>query len=422
MSTTKQRIKKIGEEKKLKGEVIPTLKYESIRLLRKAIVPVIIAFVASFILCTIFGSFSLAPLSSTVAQIMQSTLTLSIFGAPFMGGYDFLSTDLLNSLAFIPDPFRFYVALVITVRSQLFSAASGINTFLPMSVVPIVFTAMLSTSTLKEEDIYPLLRVDRNKLVLIRSFVNITFYTFVSVLIICLLKQYIISSNTYVQIFSPLIYALTPPLSPSLIISVFIFLFFLQSLAIIINIYYRRAVYLISSILFVELVILLLSVVLPGIFTAGGALQTQIISSSVSSLLMMGYVEVLPQIMQLLIVSTIFSNSGGIMATLSQISRFLFLYQLGGLIHVFSPLFGGVWNLSFFDPQYLLQAIVLEMPDTLIFNGVNAAFAPYMAITLMITEALTKAAYYAWFNFLYVGVIPVALYSLATILFGRKTL
>ncbi|MEM2144956.1 MAG: hypothetical protein QW279_06320 [Candidatus Jordarchaeaceae archaeon] len=421
MSTTKQRTKKTMEEKKeLKGEMIPTLKYESIRLLRKAIIPVILASVASFIFCYFFGRFPLMYLSQVLQQIIQSKIVSSILNLPssFMIGSFSISTDLLNFLTFIPDPLRSYVALVITVRSQIFTAASGINTFLPMCVVPIVFTAMLFTSTLKEEDVYPLLRVDRNKLLLIRSFLNVAFYTLISVIIVFFIKQYLISSEQFVQIVSPFIYALTPPFSPSLVLSTFIYLLFLQSLAVTINLYSRRAVYLLPTLLFIELIILQLPATLTGAMNMG---PTLIISSTVSQLLMMGNVEILPQVMQYLTLFVILSNTG-IMSTLSQVSRFLFLYQFGGLIHTFSPLFGGVWNLSFFDPQYLLQCIIIQMPDTLLFNGVNAAFAPYMAIVIMISEASTKAVYYAWFNFLYVGVTSVTLYCLVTILFGRQTL
>lgn len=164
--TTKQKIK---EEKKLKGEVIPLLKYEGTRLLRKAIVPVIVACIVSFLLCNILGRVSLLVLSSIMLQIVQVgalSTTTSTFGS-------------------------------------VFSASSGINNLLTMIVVTIVFTAMLFTSILREEDIYPLLRVDRNKLLLIRSFLNVAFYTIISVLIIYFTKQYIISSDIWGRCFPP---------------------------------------------------------------------------------------------------------------------------------------------------------------------------------------------------------------------------
>lgn len=414
MSTDEQEFKKI-EGKKLGGEVIPILKYECNRLLRKAITPVIVASIAGYLFGIIFGSLSLNALSSYLQQAIQSLIMPFIM--PFPVPFSLISEDLLNAIAFIPDPLRIYVALVISARSSLFSAASGINTFLPMCVVPIFFIAMLFTSTLKEEDIYPLLRVDRNKLVLIRSLVNTTFYTIISCLIICLIKLQIVSGNFTVQLVSPFIYALSPVFSPSLILSIFIFLLFLQSLAVIINLYSRRAAYIIPSLLLVELMLLQL----PKMWF--GAASTSSIMMSTQSLvqyIMAGNFDMFIQSLSYSIVGLVLASS--LMASLSQVSPFLFLYQLSGLIHTFSPFFGGVWNLSFFDPKYLLQTIVLEMPDAFLFNAVNASFAPYIAIMIIINEWATKTAYYAWFNFLYVGVIPIILYSLATILFGRKTL
>ncbi|MEM2959738.1 MAG: hypothetical protein QW261_15665 [Candidatus Jordarchaeaceae archaeon] len=409
MSTDEQEFKKI-EGKKLGGEVIPILKYECTRLLRKAITPVIVASIAGYLFGIIFGSFPLLTLSSYLQQAIQPLIM------PFPVSFSLISEDLLNAIAFIPDPLRIYVALVISARSSLFTAASGINTFLPMCVVPIFFIAMLFTSTLKEEDIYPLLRVDRNKLVLIRSLVNTTFYTIISCLIICLIKLQIVSGNFTVQLVSPFIYALSPVFSPSLILSIFIFLLFLQSLAVIINLYSRRAAYIIPSLLLVELMLLQLPKMWFGAASTSSIMSTQFLVPYI----MAGNFDMVIQSLSYSIVGLVLASSP--MASLSQVSPFLFLYQLSGLIHTFSPFFGGVWNLSFFDPKYLLQTIVLEMPDAFLFNAVNASFAPYIAIMIIINEWATKTAYYAWFNFLYVGVIPIILYSLATILFGRKTL
>ena len=62
------------------------------------------------------------------------------------------------------------------------------------------------------------------------------------------------------------------------------------------------------------------------------------------------------------------------------------------------------------------------MPDPVLFNPVVSAFAPYFVLIIVITETLTKVAYYPWFNFLYVAVLPILVFALTTILFGRKTL
>lgn len=212
------------------------------------------------------------------------------------------------------------------------------------------------------------------------------------------------------SMFSPLLKGLTPTIS--LIPAIFIFLLFLQSLVVVINLYSRRAVYLIPSLLLIELLLVQTSSTL----TISRSEATQFLAQLVTYFPRIGNFDMLlPYITLYLVILVATSNP-------SIILSILLLPQLAGLIHTFSPLFGGVWNLSVFDFRYLPYTILLQMPDSLVFNPVYSALIPYAATIIAISESSAKVAYYPWFNFLYVVVIPVILYSLATILFGRKTL
>lgn len=393
---------------------MPLLWYEARNLLRKSPIPILVAVVASFLLTRFFGSFPIVTLSNTIQNTIMLTLVMRalniyiIFGGPFQP----ISQDVVNALSFIPVPLRDYFALIFCTRNTIYNSASGLNVFLALSVVPIVALMMLFTSTLREEDVYPLLRVDRNKLLLTRSFLNVAFYTAVAVLIIYFTKEYLLSSDPWVGIVYPVIEALTPV--AALIPSVLIFLFLIQSLASLINLYSTRAIYVIPAILLVELVIIQLPSAMMSIMPFSSqylSMFTQSIRISLDSFL---------QFAPYVVIMTVGSNS--LFITLSSVSRFLFLYHLGGLVHTFSPLFGGVWNLSFFDPRYLLQAIFLQLPDPVLLNPAVSAFAPYFVLIIVITETLTKVVYYPWYNFLYVVVLPILIFALTTILFGRKTL
>ncbi|MEX2705398.1 MAG: hypothetical protein Q6352_009075 [Candidatus Freyrarchaeum guaymaensis] len=401
-------------ERRLKREEIPLLSYEAKNLLRKSPIPILVAVVASFLLTRFFGSFPIVTLSNAIQNTIMFTLVMRAFNMNIMVGGPFqpISQDVINALSFIPVPLRDYFALIFCTRNTIYTSASGLNVFLASSVVPIVALVMLFTSTIREEDAYPLLRVDRNKLLLTRSFLNVAFYTAVAVLIIYFAKEYLLSGDPWVGMVYPVIEALTPV--AALIPSVLIFLFLIQSLASLINLYSTRAIYVIPAILLIELVI----IQLPSAMMSMMPFSSQNLSMLIQSINISldNFLQFAPYI----VIMTVSSNS--LFVTLSSVSRFLFLYHLGGLVHTFSPLFGGVWNLSFFDPRYLLQVIFLQMPDPGLLNPVVSAFAPYFVLIVVITETLTKVVYYPWYNFLYVAVLPILIFALTTILFGRKTL
>nr|MDO8078629.1 hypothetical protein [Candidatus Freyarchaeota archaeon] len=401
-------------ERRLKREEIPLLSYEAKNLLRKSPIPILVAVVASFFLTRLFSSFPIVTLSNAIQNTIMLTLMMRAFNTNIIVGGPFqpISPEVINALSFIPVPLRDYFALIFCTRNTIYTSASCLNVFLAMSVVPIVALVMLFTSTIREEDAYPLLRVDRNKLLLTRSFLNVAFYTAVAVLIIYFTKEYLLSGDPWVGIVYPVIETLTPV--AALIPSVLIFLFLIQSLASLINLYSTRAIYVIPAILLIELII-----------TQLPSAATSMMPPSLQSTLMLiqsinfgldNFLQFAPYV----VITTVSTNS--LFVTLSSVSRFLFLHHLGGLVHTFSPLFGGVWNLSFFDPRYLLQVIFLQLPDPVLFNPVVSAFAPYFVLIIVITETLTKVAYYPWFNFLYVAVLPILVFALTTILFGRKTL
>ncbi len=407
MTVTKQKIKA-----ELKGELFSLIAYESKRIIKRAPLSVTVTLIISFFLTALFGRLLLFILPFQIQQVIQFSL-LSSLGLRIIGGPGILSDELLEMFSFVPVSFRAYFALVFIVRFYLFSAASNLNSFLPMCVVPVAFINMLSTSTIKEEDIYPLLRVDRNKLLLTRSILNVLFYTFVVTATVWLTKTYIISSDPSMSMVSPFLEALTPILA--IIPATFLFLLMLQSLTALINLYSSRAVYIIPSILLIELILQLLAT-MNYLSTYG---SSSVFSQNLPLALSYGgNLEEAAVNFTLLIIFQLISNP---MITIASILRFLFLFQLSGLMHVFSPLFGGVWNMNFFDPNYFLYNLFLSLRNTVFTSPLGPILTPYLALVILLIE-MSKAPYYPWLNYLYVLVLPILLYSLTTILFGRRTL
>lgn len=355
-------------------------------------------------------------LSNAILQTISFTLASRLSGAHILGPPYIISDELLNIFSFIPAPLRDYFALIFVCRYDILAAASSINSFLPMCVVPVAFIAMLSTSTIKEEDIYPLLRVDRNKLLLTRSVLNALFYTGFVTAIVWLTKSYLILNDPNTSMVAPILEAFTPILA--VIPATFLFLLMLQSLAALINLYSSRATFIIPSILLIELIIIQLPVIM---FSAGLRPSISPMIQSMLSILLYSGMGAMNEFMTFFIFQFLASNS--LTISLANVSRFLLLNQLGGLMHVFSPLFGGVWNMNLFDPKYLPYTLFLSLPEIIFTNPLaSLLLTPYMTLLTLIIELLAKTPFYPWLNCLYVLVIPILVYSLTTILYGRQTL
>lgn len=409
----KQGIKK---ERTFKGNIIPLLWYEARRLSSRSVIPLIVIFIGGFLLSNIFLKFPLMNLSQTLWLTIQNTIIHRIYGITIplgIGPFGVISDELLNALAFIPFPLRDYVALILADRSYIFNASSDIINFLTMSVTSITFLAMLFTSTITEEDLYPLIRVDRNKLLFVRSIMNVSFYTLVSVLVIFFLKYYFLLNDFWVSIVYPVLDALTPVLS--LLPSIFLFLLLLQSFGVLINLHFPKAVYLLPSLLLMEIGVIKLPTVM-----MSASESSYVVPLWLTYAISMGDINSIQFFMPFLLFLVIRLNS--LFTFFSTASYFLFLYHLEGLIHTFSPLLGGVWNLSLFDPQYAFQTILLQAPDIVILNPAYQQFLPYPAIITIMTESLKNPVYSPWFNYFYITILPLYLYWMTATQFAEKTL
>nr|MDO8063789.1 hypothetical protein [Candidatus Freyrarchaeum guaymaensis] len=391
----------------LRRRIMAMLRYEVEAFTRSLPVTLTLTLVVSGVLTLLYLGGATAGLQSSISDIVSGIISGQA-GFMFIYG-DFFSV--LNSLTFLPDPLRSYVALVFTVRRELATSSFYLEYMLPMLVIPIVSFTMFRTSLVREEEIYVLVRVDRNMLLVVRSLVSALLYSLVALAVVYALKLYA-TANPVLSLIKPVIECLTPltPLLPSF----FLFLLLVQGAASLINVYAKRITYFIPIILFLDLLIA------QTFITATSSIAVTVnISSLIQASLVSGGLNILGN--QQVLTSILYS-AASVRGTTALV-QYLPLYQFSMLLHALNTrIFGGIWHPGVFDPAYALQEAFFTLPSSVLIGKIYSLFLPQAITLLLIVESVAKPLYNPWATILYMIPPTIVFFSLAIILFGRKTL
>lgn len=316
-----------------------------------------------------------------------------------------------NVLGALPDPLRGYVAFLLLFKSDIVSIAFNFQFMLAMLISSIAIFAMIRTSRIKNDEVYLFVRVDRGKLLVFRSIMSALLYSLFATLLTYFLRLYAYNSLALFPL-SSLIDWLAP--LHAIILPLFFFLLFAQAIIALINIYFPRMTFFVPFFLLFSYIIFVLPFAMGGSpleITSMRAIYLVTLLSFSRSDTLATYVQqmLLNELLQLLIVR-------------GELSRMYILpfSHLLTLIHLFSSLAGGVWNIMSFDPAWLPMEAFIGLPVSLLVQGGEPLTQTFAVFSLI--KFFRGLPYNPALSFAYLACLAVALLYLAARVFKRKTI
>lgn len=374
------------------------------------IIPPIILVFLSTVLSLLFTSSN--PYNLENALLSLVLLTASGFSPPtIIGGpslYYFVSPYLLDIIAPLPYAVKGAIAVLLTLRKPLYSYMSMDTYLIPTIVAALAASVMIFSSLVKEEDLFILIREDRNKIQVFRGVLYAFIYSLLGALTVFIIRTYLLSRTPLLSFLQPVFYTFSPilPLIPAF----FIFLLTIQGVASFFNHFSSRLVYIIPLFLLVELFFFQLPITM-----------TSLVSTHISDLMFFPEVASFfydnPQYFFMIILMQI--SGQGYYSALT----YLPLSNMSQLIQTFVfESSHGVWNSFFFDPNSFFYNSSIIFSDNILFNPAFSNALPPILILTLVQDAFTKPMYSATGSLLYFLVAIVLIYTINAIIFKRKTL
>lgn len=356
--------------------------------------------------------FMIATNTSQLLQRISQLFQELIAGQYFPLHVRYYSTQLelaYKVLGAFPDPLRGYVAFLLLLKGDIVSISFSFQFILTVLMSVVVIFALTRTSRIKSEEVYLFVRADRGKLLVFRSIVSALLYSLLATLLVYILRLYIYNSALLTP-FSSLIDWLTP--LHVIILPLFFFLLFAQAIIALINIYFPRMTLFVPFFLLFSCTFILQ-------YTIGPSPLESIGASAISLVTLLLGSPGMPTtyIQQILLNQLIFIlHIRGGMLTI----YFLPFGHLLTLIHFFSGLASGVWNITSFDPSRILMEAFISFPVSLLVQGGELLPQAFIVFTLL--KFLQGLPYNPLLSFAYLVCPAAALLYLAAKLFNRKTI
>ncbi len=389
------------------------LEYELSRFTKISvgIIPPIILVVLSTILSLLFTATNPYSLNNALLILIIITalgINPSLYSVGGPSFYYFVSPYLLDILAPLPYALKGAVAVLLTLRKPLYSGMSMDTYLIPAIVVALAASVMIFSSLVKEEDLFLLVREDRNKVQIFRGVLYAFIYSLLGALTVFIVRKYMLSQTPLLSFLQPVFDTFSPilPLIPAF----FIFLLAVQGVASFFNHFNPRLVYIIPIFLLVELFIFQLPITMVSLFSPH-------VSDLIFDPQVVSFFYDNPQYFFMMLIQQI--SGQGYYSALT----YLPLYNMSQLIQTFVfESSHGIWNSFFFDPNAFLYNSAIMFSDNILFNPTFTSVLPHLLLLTLVQDAFTKPMYSPIGSLLYFLVAIVLIYIINAIIFKRKTI